>query len=502
MLTIAVVFFVSALLYWIYSFESKRRKLPPGPVPLPLLGNSLSLIRAENGVDKLLEWGKTYGPVYTIWLGTMPAVFVVDYDIMQETFVKNADAYTGRLKNYAIEKLRGGNKGILLSDGNLWKEQRRFSLHVLRDFGVGRNIMEENILIEANAMNDGITAQLTSSKGAVINLRPFLDVCIGSIINALLFGYRFDEEKLEEFKYLKEQMDDLMGSSSQTVMFLIGPVTAHVPVFRQAWQKVLHIQEEIFGCLMKNIKEHRRTFDPTVEPTDFAYAYLKQIHQLQQRGESTENYSDLQFMNVALDLWLAGMETTVTTLKWAFLYLLHHPEVQDRIHKELDEVIGEDREITMADKPKLPYITATINEIQRCANILPINMGHQTTQRVTVGGYDIDEGTVIIPQISAVHMDEKHFPQPKTFDPSRFLEADGRTVKKVDQLMPFSLGKRQCMGESLARMELFLVFVNLVRKFKLSVPEGQPMPSLKAKFGMTAAPEDYVCWVSQRTSNA
>ena len=66
-------------------------------------------------------------------------------------------------------------------------------------------------------------------------------------------------------------------------------------------------------------------------------------------------------MNVALDLWLAGMETTVTTLKWAFLYLLHHPEVQNRIHKELDEVIGEDREITMADKPKLPYVTATIN---------------------------------------------------------------------------------------------------------------------------------------------
>uniref|UniRef100_A0A914X294 Unspecific monooxygenase n=1 Tax=Plectus sambesii TaxID=2011161 RepID=A0A914X294_9BILA len=444
MLTIVVAFFASIVLYWIYSFESKRRKLPPGPVPLPLLGNSLSLIRAENAVDKLLEWGKTYGPVYTVWMGTMPAVFVVDFDIMQETFVKNADAYTGRLKNYAVQKLRGGNKGVVFSDGNLWKEQRRFSLHVLRDFG----------------------------------------------------------EKLEEFKYLKKLMDDQIGGNSQALMLMMGPVTVHFPIIRQAWQKATHNFEEIFTALKKNINEHRRIFDPTVEPTDFAYAYLKQIHDLQQRGESTENYSDLQFLNVALDLWIAGMETTVTTLKWAFLYLLHHPEVQDNIHKELDEVIGEDREITMADKPKLPYTTATISEIQRCANILPMNLPHRTTQRVTVDGYDIAEGTVIVPQISAVHMDEKHFLQPKTFDPSRFLEADGRTVKKVDQLIPFSLGKRQCMGESLARMELFLVFVNLVRKFKLSVPEGQPMPSLKGKFGTTSSPEDYVCWVSQRTVNA
>lgn len=72
-------------------------------------------------------------------------------------------------------------------------------------------------------------------------------------------------------------------------------------------------------------------------------------------------FSDRQFLNVALDLWVAGMETTITTLKWAFLYLLHNPEVQEKIHKELDEVIGEDREITMTDKPNLPYITATIN---------------------------------------------------------------------------------------------------------------------------------------------
>lgn len=120
-------------------------------------------------------------------------------------------------------------------------------------------------------------------------------------------------------------------------------------------------------------------------------------------------------------------------------------------------------------------------------------------ERVNVGGYDIEEGTVIAAQVSTLHMDPKYFPNPKKFDPERFLEADGRSVKKIDQFMPFSLGKRQCMGESLARMELFLIFANFVHKFNLRVPEGQPMPSIKGKFGAAVSPHDYTVSVSRRT---
>jgi hypothetical protein len=109
MLSVIVLFCVFVVfVVLLFKFNSQRRKLPPGPVPLPLFGNSVTLLRAGNKlVEKLLEWGDKYGPVYTIWLGSMPAVFVVDFDIMQEAFVKNADAYTGRMRNYAIEHLRG-----------------------------------------------------------------------------------------------------------------------------------------------------------------------------------------------------------------------------------------------------------------------------------------------------------------------------------------------------------------------------------------------------------
>lgn len=115
------------------------------------------------------------------------------------------------------------------------------------------------------------------------------------------------------------------------------------------------------------------------------------------------------------------------------------------------------------------------------ANLLPQNVPHETTRDVVIDGYTIPKGTTIIPQISCVLYDEKvsrHcgymsklwfqiFPDPKRFDPSRFLDADGH-LKRVDELIPFSIGKRQCLGEGLARMELFLILANIFNQFRVS----------------------------------
>jgi cytochrome P450 len=126
-----------------------------------------------------------------------------------------------------------------------------------------------------------------------------------------------------------------------------------------------------------------------------------------------------------------------------------------------------------------------------------MNVPHRTTQQMTVGDYILPEGTTIVPQISVVHMDEKHFSNPKIFDPDRFLQSDGRTLKKVDQFIPFSLGKRQCMGKSLACMELFLIFANFLHNFKVFVSPGRPAPSLQPIFGQTVQPGYYTCSVAK-----
>uniref|UniRef100_A0A914E3T3 Cytochrome P450 n=1 Tax=Acrobeloides nanus TaxID=290746 RepID=A0A914E3T3_9BILA len=203
-----------------------------------------------------------------------------------------------------------------------------------------------------------------------------------------------------------------------------------------------------------------------------------------------------QLMGMLFDLWLAGQETTSNTLAWGVLYLMQEPEVQSRLQKELDTVIGSDRLITMDDRPKLNYTAAVVNEIQRIANLLALNVRHATSRDVNIKGYHIPEGTTIIPHISVILYDEKIFPNPKKFDPTRFLDKNGH-LKKVEELIPFSVGKRQCLGEGLARMELFLFVANIFNQFKVNIISSKP-PNMGRKAGATVSPQPFVCSMTKR----
>uniref|UniRef100_A0A914WU73 Cytochrome P450 n=1 Tax=Plectus sambesii TaxID=2011161 RepID=A0A914WU73_9BILA len=488
--------------FWFYHLNWKRRNLPPGPTPLPFIGNILDIARNPPGYKCYTDWSKEYGGVFTYWLGPMPVVAVTDYDMIQETFVKDGETYAGRkVFDYFMDRVRGGHYGIIETEGPLWREQRRFSLHVLRDFGFGRNLMEERVLDEVRAM----TAKLTEDVGATgkalaIDIVPYLDVCVGSIINALLFGYRFEGEKLPDFHNLKRMLDDHMRLIADPRMALLTffPQLQHIPPFRGIFHQAFNINlKSLWAFFDVQIEEHNQHFDPNAEPTDFVQAFLKEMHQTKADDAKQGNYCMLQLKNVCFDLWIAGMETTITTLRWGALHMIHNPDIQAKIQAEIDEHITDDREIQMSDKNALPYTMAAVNEMQRTANILAQNLFHKTTRDTTIRGYKIEKGTVCLPQISAVHLDPKLFPNPERFDPTRYLNADG-SPKKVDALIPFSVGKRQCLGESLARMELFLVFANLLRKFKLSATPGEKLPSLEPRMGITVQPHAFKCCIEVR----
>ena len=178
---------------------------------------------------------------------------------------------------------------------------------------------------------------------------------------------------------------------------------------------------------------------------------------------------------MVFDLWLAGQETTSTTLGWLCLYLIRNPEIQKKVHDELDRVISSDRIITVNDKKKLPYVNAVIAESQRCCNLLPFNLFHETTKDVEIRGYKIPKGTAITHQISTVLVDERYFKDPHIFNPSRFLDKNGEFFTPPE-LIPFGVGKRACLGEGLARMELFLFTANIFNQMKLK-PENGVLPN-------------------------
>ena len=138
-------------------------------------------------------------------------------------------------------------------------------------------------------------------------------------------------------------------------------------------------------------------------------------------------------------------------------------------------------------------------ELLRISSIVPAGVGHTTMEDVVFHGYDLPKGTPVYPNIYAVHYDPKIWGDPKNFRPERFLSEDGKTVQKHDCLIPFSVGKRTCLGFNLALDELFLFITCLVQRFDISVESGKSKPTLEPNLGqITLAPYPYSVVMKER----
>ncbi|EGT58841.1 CBN-CYP-33C11 protein [Caenorhabditis brenneri] len=471
-----ISFLVALLILWLFrEFVSKRRQYPPGPIPIPFVGNIIPMIWEAPGYECFRRWTKKYGDVYTFWLGPTPYIMIGSYESMKETFVKDGDTYTDKLQMPFTEKFRGGKFGIIETSGHFWSTHRRFAISTLRDFGLGKDLMQQKILLEV----EETFRVLDEGLGEEQDVPNVVYNAVANVINQIIFGYRFDESKQGEFQKLKDLIDIQEKSflSFKLCIQAFAPEIGNWLPGKSLDDIITEKREDYYSFFYSQIDNHRRkiNFD-TDEVEDYAEAYLKEQLR-QEEKEEMELFSDQQLANMCFDLWMAGLTTTNTTLTWTIAYVMNYPEVQEKIHVELDKVIGRDRFVTMANKNSLPYINAVINESQRCVNLLPLNLFHATTKDTVINGYEVKKGTGVIAQISTVMLNENIFPDPYCFNPDRFIDEDGK-LKKVDELIPFSIGKRQCLGEGLARMELFLFIANFFNRYKAS-PSSEGPPSLK-----------------------
>uniref|UniRef100_A0A914XZY8 Cytochrome P450 n=1 Tax=Panagrolaimus superbus TaxID=310955 RepID=A0A914XZY8_9BILA len=271
----------------------------------------------------------------------------------------------------------------------------------------------------------------------------------------------------------------------------------HLPYLKQILEKSFEYESFIGDYCQKQIEAHKKAAKKVSEngkeePRDYVEAYLREAEK-----DGKNDFSEKQLKYILFDMWVAGQETSANTLIFSLLYLLHNPNIQDKLHAELDTIIGSDRRITLSDKNSLIYVNAFINEVQRSVNLLPLNLLHKTLKDVKIGNYLIKKNTAVVPQISAVMYDEEIFPEPHKFKPERFIDENGK-LKKVEELIPFSIGKRQCLGESLARMELFLIVSNFYNLYKVSPIDPSNLPSLQKTPGVTIQPQQFPCNLIKR----
>ncbi|XP_039086148.1 cytochrome P450 2C41-like isoform X1 [Hyaena hyaena] len=407
---------------------------------------------------------KTYGPVFTLYLGMKPAVVLHGYKAVKEALIDLGEQFSARGSFPLAERVNNGH-GVLFTNGKTWKEMRRFSLLTLRNLGMGKSELESRVQEEAYYLVEELrkTNALPCDPTFVLGCAPCNVVC------SVIFQNRFDytdqiligllERFNENSKILSSSWIQIYNSFPALIDYLPG---SHRKIFKNFTRTKNYILEKM--------KEHQESLDIN-NPRDFIDYFLIKIEQENHKQQLEFTCENL--VATASDLVGAGTETTSTTLRFAILLLLKYPEVTAKVQEEIDCVIGRHRRPCMQDRSRMPYMNAVLHEIQRYIDLVPVNLPHAVTHDVKFRNYVIPKGTTILISLTSVLHDDKEFPNPEKFDPSHFLDDSGN-FKNSDYFMAFSAGKRSCMGESLARMELFLFLTSILQNFTL-----KPLVDLK-----------------------
>ncbi|KAH0615907.1 hypothetical protein JD844_026534 [Phrynosoma platyrhinos] len=483
-------------LWWLLGRRAPEG-LPPGPKPWPLVGNvAFALLpnpqtrrqllgvatksqfkrfkapgaswaggRRPLSVHVLLtELAKIYGSIFTLFVGSRPIIVLSDFEAVREALVNQAEVFSDRpsvpiillYSNFPaaldIPLTRGKwtksssvclvyNDGVVFAPyGPVWKKQRKFSHSTLRHFGLGKHSLEPKIIEEFKY----VKGEILKHGEKPFNPFPIIGNAVSNIICSMAFGRRFDYDDIG-FKTLLRLMSRGLEISldNQILLVNICPWLYYLPF--GSFRELRQIELDITAFLKKIITQHRESLD-VQNPRDFIDMYL--------------------------------------------LHVDEERKTNKKVQAEIDLVIGRERPPSLTDKARMPFTEATLMEVQRMTVVVPLSIPRMASETTVLQGYTIPKGSVIIPNLWSVHRDPRIWEKPDDFHPARFLDENGQLLKK-ETFIPFGIGKRVCMGEQLAKMEFFLMFVSLLQSFTFLFPEDEKKPPMEGRFGLTLAPFPY-----------
>ncbi|XP_072040202.1 cytochrome P450 2U1-like [Amphiura filiformis] len=457
---------------------------PPGPTGLPIIGT-----RLYTGIDfhrtaRKLAHG--YGNVCSFMLGK-PMVLANDFDAINEVFNRNKgfDFASRRESAYVVGLSNPKKLGLFDSDySERWEQHRRFVVSTLRGFGFGKSSFEGKITEEVQ----NLLSHLKDLAKVPQDLSNVLTLSVSSIVCNLVLGCRYDHSS-KEFLHIVDTIEKFMSNFGKTSMVLMEFVPISRPFLQRSVQEMRDIYAEFSSVVMSRVADRQKTFSADKEPQNFVDCYLAKMM------EQPDIFSLEDLEIVLRDLFGASMESTSNTIMFALLYLVANPDVQEKVHEELMTVVGPSQLPCLEDRDRLPYTVATIYESQRLGSVTPV-ISRCATVDTTLAGYAIPKGTNVICNTWGLHYDPDIWPDPYRFDPTRHLNNDGEVIKSP-YLVPFGGGRRVCMGESLAKMELFLYFCSLMHQFKFELPPGAEMPSMEPMPGFNASPQSFTVMIKE-----
>uniref|UniRef100_A0A8D0GNA8 Cytochrome P450 1A n=1 Tax=Sphenodon punctatus TaxID=8508 RepID=A0A8D0GNA8_SPHPU len=442
----------------------KGLKRPPGPWSYPLIGNMLG----RNPHLSLTRMSHKYGDMMQIHIGTKPVLVLSGLNTIKQALVKQGEDFMGRPDLYSFRNIGDGQSLTFSTEsGEMWQICRKLVQNALKTFSVSPSpnsssicLLEEHISKEADYLVKKFQ-QLMEEKKSFDPYR-YVVVSVTNVICAMCFGKRYshDDQELISIVSLLDGLEDIAASGNPADFI---PILQYLP--SHSMKKLKEFNDRFLAFLQRSVKEHYKSFYKT--------SLIQQSQE--KRLEPNANIPEEKILNLVNDLVGAGFDTVTTALSWCLMYLLTYPEVQKRIHEEIDENIGRERKPRMSDRIRLPYTEAFIVEMFRHSSFLPFTIPHCTTKDTVLKGYYIPKGLCVFVNQRQVNHDEKLWKDPFIFSPERFLTADRMKINRAEteKVLVFGMGKQRCIGEAIARWEVFLFLTTLLQQLEFSGRAGE-----------------------------
>uniref|UniRef100_A0A8C3LW95 CP2J2 protein n=1 Tax=Chrysolophus pictus TaxID=9089 RepID=A0A8C3LW95_CHRPC len=475
--------FVFLFVFLLVSDYMKRRKpkdFPPSPFSFPFLGN-VQFMFANDPLASTAKLTEKLGDIFSLQAGSQSFVIINGLPLIKEALVTQGEDFMDR-PEIPLDADIFSKLGLISSRGPLWKQQRRFTLTTLRNFGLGKRSLEERIQEECRFLTDAFRDE----QGNPFNPHLKINNAVSNVICSITFGNRFEYHD-ENFQNLLRLMDETVTLHGKIMSQLYNAFPSIIKYFPGSHQTIFENWRLMKGFVKEKISKHKEDLNPS-ESRDFIDSYLQEMAK-----PNGSDFCEDNLVACTLDLFFAGTETTSTTIRWALLFMAIYPDIQARVQAEIDAVIGQTRQPALEDRDNMPYTNAVIHEVQRKGNIIPFSLPREAMKDTDLAGFHLPKGTIVIPNLSSVMLDQKEWETPHSFNPQHFLK-DGQFWKR-EAFIPFSIGKSACLGELLARAELFLFFTALLQKFTFQAPPDTIL-DLEFTLGITLAPRPYkICAV-------
>ncbi|XP_064461679.1 cytochrome P450 2F3-like [Ornithodoros turicata] len=472
-LLVGVIVFMVLRSWW--DIKGYSSKLPPGPRGLPFVGYLPFLGKLQHVTFWKLS--KIYGPVVRVRVGAQNMITLNDFDSIKEALTKS------ELLNRPPTVLDHiGMSGIVTLNGEAWLDNRRYCLHVLRDLGFGKKSMEHHMKEEIQYLIE----KLSASTGSPVLISQYLVPSMSNNITALVFGSRYPYGDRRR-QFLDDSLRKVAKfvSTSSVLNFLPPMLNKLVLLPFTRWAPLIKAVTDMKDFVRREVEAHRETLD-NYSNRDFIDGYLKKMHE--NEGDPASNFTMSRLVGNVINFFGAGSNTVQLSIQWHLLNCAHRfYEVQAKIQKEIEEVIGNERAPTWEDRNHMHFTMAAIWEMYRYRTIAPMGFPRCVSKDTFVHDYFLPAGAVVMPNLWAVHMNKEVWVNPEDFIPERFLRNNcTELADRPEQLISFSLGKRMCPGETLATMEIFLYLTSILQKFTVLPEQGKTIDMTEQSHTVTA----------------